>query len=371
VSIWQTTAPRPLLVARAAFERSIMDLSWAPGGRVLYAVSADGTLGAFAFEKGELEGVAGPDEQRRYLRKFPFRMPPLPPGHVHPPELATGEGGRSRSESSQPSQAHSQVTQPQSQREVVNTLIAKRKPKPGARRVGLLSNVPTSAAPPARVGTSTNVPLARAAPVSVPASTSVSAARPPITRALSGTRAGGITTDGFGFDDSASVDHDHDMDADAGAQDGRSSPAPIAALDAAPGPSRAAAPADDARVPARTLGGDRRRESAPARELATGVSRPAGRGMGAAPTPAGPVLPVPPLMSVLTAGEPGSAFHVQGKNAEDGCERFWHVSDDVAELTSRCSAERGCRIQRQQHAVAGLPARANCCDGSHTPVLCC
>jgi protein HIRA/HIR1 len=28
VSVWQTKAPRPVIVAKSVFERSIMDLSW-------------------------------------------------------------------------------------------------------------------------------------------------------------------------------------------------------------------------------------------------------------------------------------------------------------------------------------------------------
>ncbi len=57
--------------------------SW--DGLTLYAVSSDGTLGVFNFDKEELEGIAPRDSQTVYLQKFGFISPPLPAGYTHAP----------------------------------------------------------------------------------------------------------------------------------------------------------------------------------------------------------------------------------------------------------------------------------------------
>ncbi|KAL0958091.1 hypothetical protein HGRIS_000265 [Hohenbuehelia grisea] len=83
VSVWQTKSARPLIVAKEVFERQIMDLSWSYDGLTLYAASSDGTIGVFAFDAEELEGIAPHSVQERYLQKFGFVPPPLPSGYSH------------------------------------------------------------------------------------------------------------------------------------------------------------------------------------------------------------------------------------------------------------------------------------------------
>jgi protein HIRA/HIR1 len=101
VSVWQTKSARPLIVAREVFERQIMDLSWCAfffsclsprcitflnrswDGLTLYAVSSDGTMGVFAFDKEELDGISPHSAQELYLQKFGFVPPPLPEGYSH------------------------------------------------------------------------------------------------------------------------------------------------------------------------------------------------------------------------------------------------------------------------------------------------
>ena len=55
--------------------------SW--DGFTLYAVSSDGTMGVFNFDKEELEGIAPVEAQQKYLQKFGFVPPPLPVGYSH------------------------------------------------------------------------------------------------------------------------------------------------------------------------------------------------------------------------------------------------------------------------------------------------
>ncbi len=95
VSVWQTKSARPLVVAKDAFERPVMDLSWyvtartdvshanlelarSLDGMTLYACSSDGTIGVFDFDALELEGIAPLSVQAEYLKLFNFSPPPVP-----------------------------------------------------------------------------------------------------------------------------------------------------------------------------------------------------------------------------------------------------------------------------------------------------
>ncbi|KAG8949834.1 HIR complex subunit [Tulasnella sp. 419] len=84
VSIWQTKSPRPLLVAKEAFERQIFDLCWSKDGLTLYACSADGTLGVFDFDASELEGLASLEDKEAYLKRFGFQEPEYTPNYPLP-----------------------------------------------------------------------------------------------------------------------------------------------------------------------------------------------------------------------------------------------------------------------------------------------
>ncbi len=76
ISIWQTKSPRPLIVARDAFDSPVYDLSWSTDGLTLYACSADGSLGVFDFDAAELDGIVSMDEKEKYLKRFGFVAPP-------------------------------------------------------------------------------------------------------------------------------------------------------------------------------------------------------------------------------------------------------------------------------------------------------
>ncbi|VDC03743.1 unnamed protein product [Peniophora sp. CBMAI 1063] len=138
VSIWQTKSARPLVVAKRVFERQILDLAWSNDGLVLYAVSSDGTLAAFAFDAHELEGLAPIEAQKQYLTKFGFELPDLPAGYSH-------------TQTPPPSNSATPVpTVNANGGEVVNTLVAKRNVK---KRVSLarpgdrFADVPSAAFP--------------------------------------------------------------------------------------------------------------------------------------------------------------------------------------------------------------------------------
>lgn len=57
LAIWNTSSPRPLLVATNVAEKSITDISWSGDGLTLYASSLDGTILVAVFKPGELGWV--------------------------------------------------------------------------------------------------------------------------------------------------------------------------------------------------------------------------------------------------------------------------------------------------------------------------
>jgi len=111
-----------------------MRRSW--DGLTLYAVSSDGTLAAFCFDADELEGIAPHSVQQQYLQKFGFTLPPLPEGwsHTNIPVPSSGQRMTPPPSPNRPShQAHGMngfgAPPTSNGHEVVNTLIAKRNTK--------------------------------------------------------------------------------------------------------------------------------------------------------------------------------------------------------------------------------------------------
>ncbi|KZT35016.1 WD40 repeat-like protein [Sistotremastrum suecicum HHB10207 ss-3] len=132
VSVWQTKSARPMIVARDAFARGILDLSWSWDGLTLYACSSDGTLAAFAFTPEEMEGILPVSAQEKYLQKFGFKDPRIrtvnvpPPADVemaHVPQASTGFGSQTIKQ------------------EVVTTLVAR---KGKAKKRVTLDNIPSA-----------------------------------------------------------------------------------------------------------------------------------------------------------------------------------------------------------------------------------
>ncbi len=105
--------------------------SW--DGLTLYAVSSDGTLAAFCFDADELEGIAPHSVQQQYLQKFGFTLPPLPEGWSHTNLPVPSSEQRmtpppSPNRSSHQTQGLNGFGAPSTStgHEIVNTLIAKR-----------------------------------------------------------------------------------------------------------------------------------------------------------------------------------------------------------------------------------------------------
>lgn len=116
--------------------------SW--DGLTLYAVSSDGTLAAFCFDPDELEGIAPHSIQQQYLQKFGFAPPPLPEGWSHTNLQTLSSGHRmtpppSPNRSSHPPHGLNGFGAPSANtgHEVVNTLIAKRNTKRRAQQQSL------------------------------------------------------------------------------------------------------------------------------------------------------------------------------------------------------------------------------------------
>lgn len=53
ITVWTTSSPRPLFVAKHFFSQSVVDLTWSPDGYSLFACSLDGTVATFHFEERE------------------------------------------------------------------------------------------------------------------------------------------------------------------------------------------------------------------------------------------------------------------------------------------------------------------------------
>lgn len=124
-------------------------------GLTLFAVSSDGTLACFAFDASELEGIAPPNAQKEYLKKFDFIPPPLPQGFVHVPAAqpvpvrarangtdqgytppSTPPGGRSYSQGQDgfASSRGPSIGPSNGGGELVTTLVARRAPKDKNKR---------------------------------------------------------------------------------------------------------------------------------------------------------------------------------------------------------------------------------------------
>ncbi|KAI0360414.1 WD40 repeat-like protein [Trametes cingulata] len=332
VSVWQTKAPRPLIVAKDVFERQIMDLSWSADGLTLYAVSSDGTMAVFSFDVTELEGIAPASAQEQYLKRFGFTPPPLPDGFSHQIPMEPAKA-----------QANNRITPPPSPRaqsqefgtatpatvrvggEQIHTLVAKRKPKkriqptfagslsgavPSSSANGIPSSKPVSTVPASSSAASArpfpDVPSSSTVPISVPTTSAL---------ALSVSQPFGETSSGFGLGlNTGEPADDFSMDIDGEVR--------ISSLETygqnGKGKRRAGEDADD-RVAAkpRTLGGDRVRENIPVRPLSSRAAAPMAISslLADGPSLAGR-LEAPQLVTYLKATVEGSEDIFEGRNAE-------------------------------------------------------
>ncbi|KAI0659408.1 WD40 repeat-like protein [Cubamyces menziesii] len=333
VSVWQTKAPRPLIVAKDVFERQIMDLSWSNDGLTLYAVSSDGTMAVFSFDATELEGIAPRSAQEQYLKRFGFVPPPLPEGFSHQiPTEPTKSQGSNRITPPPSPRAQSQdfgsaaPATVQSGGEQVHTLIAKRKPKKRIQPTfagSLSGSVPSSSAnginavpsskPVSSVLTSAapsrpfhDVPSSNNIPISVPSTSALQ---------LSISQPFGESASSFGLGlNTGESAEDFPMDLDGEVR--------ISSLDTAAtsgkGKRRAGDEADDrVATKARTLGGDRVRENVAVRPITSRSAAPMSISslLSDGPGLAGR-LEAPQLVTYLKVTVEGGEDILEGRNAE-------------------------------------------------------
>nr|GAT54809.1 predicted protein [Mycena chlorophos] len=306
VSVWQTKSARPLIVAKEVFERQIMDLSWSWDGLTLYAVSSDGTLAAFNFDPDELEGICSHSLQTEYLKKFGNHLLNVPAHHnarLTPPPSPKSE-----------SQSHSQAfSQPVQQNgfgnaagggEQVNVLVAKRG---GKKRVGL-----TTMTMPITKPVTPQMPLSQPPPpISQPSSMGHQ-------NGFAGPSLSGVSISKRGQQMQQQQERApsvFDIDADTW---GSASDVRIDSLEEG-GRKRKAAnglEGEESKRP-RTLGGDRKRVVVPVKELSMGPPPTPRVYSGAESTAATVSLPVPRVLTKITATVEGSDEVFEAVNSED------------------------------------------------------
>ncbi|TCD68876.1 HIR complex subunit [Steccherinum ochraceum] len=350
ISVWQTKSARPLIVAKEVFERQIMDLSWSRDGYTLYAVSSDGTMAVFSFDRDELEGLAPFTAQEKYFTKFGFTAPPLPTGYSHSslPSVArqTGQQQRDQRMTPPPSPKHNGVTahtqdnahtgfgSSQNQGgEHINKLVAKRKT---AKRVqptfmgSLASNIPSastsntpiSAPPPSMQPTARPPPSANGRSFHEITGIASSSRQIPSPPSIQPQPYSATTT---GFTDVSmngesmglrypSEDRDVDM----------STEVPITSFDAAGRSGKGKRKASNADIldekplKPRTLGGDRVREVVSVREISGGVPAVIVSSPSSGDSSLAGRLPIPSTLTYLKATIEGSEDVLEGRNSEDG-----------------------------------------------------
>ncbi|KIJ61405.1 hypothetical protein HYDPIDRAFT_169671 [Hydnomerulius pinastri MD-312] len=334
VSIWQTKSARPLIVAREVFERQIMDLSWSRDGLTLYAASSDGTIAVFDFDPEELDGIAPYTAQAQYLRKFGFTPPPVPEGyshgtfncadsrapstsHITPPPSPTPRPATQITQASQAQSTSGFGTGAVNGGEQINKLVAKKSNKKRVQPL-LMSNIPSAS-------TSRNLGGSASARGSNTKGNgalgfATSEIRPPAPqpRHVSHSHSASPAPSMRGFDADIEMGGMMDMDVPIDSLDQISSPG------ANKGKRKASAmDLDDRPGKPRTLGGDRPRESVAIREIAPA----GGRWEASHVLHTVDMLPLPPLLTFLTAKVDGSEDVLEGRNSEgDGPTEVTFVS---------------------------------------------
>lgn len=312
VSVWQTKSARPLIVAKEVFERQIMDLSWSWDGLNLYAASSDGTIAVFNFTAEELEGIAPHSVQEQYLTKFGFSPPPIPEGYSHVSTTQiTPPPSPSRSARKPPQSETAGFDNANGGGEQVNMLVAKRSNKKRANLTTQVGSVPSAGASGISIGSKIagpSAPVSKRAQLAPVRNATMSFMQP-----QSPTSFPLPSEQPFDAPDSWSRHADVAMDLDVPIDSLGTPNSPINSR----GKRKASAIIDltDEAKPtkSRTLGGDRPRDVVVVKEIGLSESTiPAAWG-----APQGNSLPVPPLLTSLTAEIDGSEDVFEGRNSED------------------------------------------------------
>lgn len=75
LSVWNTSSPRPLVIAQNVATKQISDLAWSPDGMALFGCSMDGTLFACVFEEGDLGFAVPLEANNKLLEKYGYGRP--------------------------------------------------------------------------------------------------------------------------------------------------------------------------------------------------------------------------------------------------------------------------------------------------------
>ncbi|EGO03480.1 hypothetical protein SERLA73DRAFT_83492 [Serpula lacrymans var. lacrymans S7.3] len=343
VSVWQTKSARPLIVAREVFERQIMDLSWSWDGLTLYAASSDGTLAVFHFDPEELEGIAPHSAQEQYLQKFGFTPPPIPEGfshgapariqdqdrpssHITPPPSPTRSNAPS---SNVQSQTGFGMTNGANGGEQINQLVAKRGKKKRIQPVfmgGLAASIPSASVIPMATSLGNSVSRLGDGPQLPKSSRHPSHSVSPMMH---------TSNDDFGF---TSRSHSHGGHEDVTMDSITDMDVPIDSLDnngslsVNKGKRKASALdlPDERPSKPRTLGGDRPRDTIAVREIGNGnvhISHTRSFLGGSIGLEGEELLPVPPLLTFLSAKVEGTEDVFEGRNSEgDGPTEIIYVN---------------------------------------------
>lgn len=248
----------------------------------------------FNFDPEELEGIAPHSVQEQYLTKFGFSSPPLPEGYSH---VATSQASAQNQNKSSQSQSNG-FGAVDGGGERINVLIAKRSNKKRLNLTTQVGSVPTAALN-GNTSISTAPPASKRMQLDTAMRQSASAA-PTFSSPFE---------QPFDVPDTWSRRNDVGLDLDV----------PIDSIETK-GKRKASSVADlmeDVRpMKARTLGGDRPRDIAPIKEIGL-IDTPA---TGLWEARGGISLPVPALLTSLTADIEGSDDMFEGRNSEDGGE---------------------------------------------------
>lgn len=328
----------------------------------------------FNFDPEELEGIAPHSVQEQYFQKFSFTLPPLPEGYANiaAPYQETPTASRITPPPS-PTRAASVTLAQQTGfgpgvnginggGEVINKLVAKR----GKRTKSGFASTPSASIPSAFVNQSISAaPPTKGTAASTatrtfdagPSRTSHQSAPPGAHRQSPNS----IPPPADNWPHTL-YDADVNMDMEV----------PIDSLStispAAKGKRKGSGFEDDSRpAKARTLGGDRQRETVVVREL--------GSGGGGQPSSVwsgphiGNVLPTPSLMSALTVKVEGSEDTLEAKNSDgDGACIFSNVCPRHSNASRR--SYRSCLDQWQANAVARLLTLTSPCDDRNCVLFC-
>jgi protein HIRA/HIR1 len=68
ITVWSSGAPRPIMVLKKAFDKTVVDLAWSADGRTLLCASLDGSVLAATFDPTELGQQVSAAEMGGILR---------------------------------------------------------------------------------------------------------------------------------------------------------------------------------------------------------------------------------------------------------------------------------------------------------------